>query len=143
MTRGYLPPAPRAARPNLEHVERPAGVRGGFRYSLSTGLWWWSPGMFQMHGFRPGEYQRVRPSLRLLLAMRHPAERAALAQAWRHLRTDGGLVAFRYRIVGVDGRIRPVFVMASFDSGSPDRDGGRRIGEVTGVMQSDDSTTAG
>lgn len=117
---------------SLEHVERPAGVKGGFRLSLTTGNWWWSAGMFQLHGYTPTQWRTVRPCGRLMLAHRHPDDRAAFAQAWRHLLSDGGVVAFRYRIVGIDGRIRPVFAMAYLDeiAGS-----GPRF--VTGVIQSD------
>jgi hypothetical protein len=119
-----------------EHTERPAGVKGGFRLSLASGKWWWSPGMFQLHGYRTGQLPSVRPTSRLLLAHRHPADRHAFAQAWRHLLADGGVVAVRYRIVGVDDRVRPVFAMASLRRSDGPADG-RQPPIVTGVMQSD------
>lgn len=115
-----------------EHIERPAGIRGGFRLSLASGRWWWSPGVFELHGFGRTGADGLVPSTRLLLAHRLAADRPAFDQAWRHLMTDGWATAFRYRIVGVDGRVRPVFVMASLDGGAD-----RRTGVVTGVMQSD------
>ena len=114
-----------------EHVERPAGVKGGFRFSMTTGQWWWSPGVFRLHGYDPEQSRSVRPDGRLLLAHRHPDDRRTFVQAWRHLLSDGGVVAVRYRIVGVDGRVRPVFAMAYLD-----REVGRPR-EVTGVIQSD------
>lgn len=113
-----------------EHTERPAGTKGGFRLSLTSGQWWWSPGVFELHGFSGNS--RVAPSTRLLLTRRHPDDRGSFIQAWRHLRSDGGVVAVRYRIVGVDGRVRPVFVMAYLDEII-----GRGPRFVTGVMQSD------
>ena len=116
-----------------EHTERPAGVKGGFRLSLVSGQWWWSPGVFELHGMRPGDELAARPSTRLLLARRHPADRGAFTQAWRHLIADGGVIAVRYRIVGVDGRVRPVFVMAYLDEIAGC---GPRF--VTGMMQSED-----
>lgn len=119
-----------------EHTERPAGVKGGFRLSLDSGQWWWSPGVFELHGFGPDDPLPIRPSTRLLLARRHPADRRAFIQAWRHLRSDGGVVAIRYRIVGVDGRARPVFVMAHLGDTT-----GRGPRFVTGVMQSDGAVT--
>ena len=123
-----------------EHVERPAGVKGGFRLSLSTGQWWWSPGMYRLHGYLPNQWSSVRPSGRLLLTHRHPDDRTAFAQAWSHLLTDGGMIAVRYRIVGVDGLVRPVFAMAYLDI--PDRGACGQQREVTGVMQSDGDAIA-
>lgn len=120
-----------------EHVERPAGVKGGFRLCLPTGQWWWSTGMYRLHGYRPQQWPSVRPSARLLLTHRHPADRSAFAQAWTHLLETGGVMAVRYRIVGVDGVIRPVFAMAYFDA--PAGAAGRPTGEITGVMQSEES----
>ena len=137
MAQQSLPPldssvdrAVRAAH-GREHVERPAGIKGGFRLSLTTGQWWWSPGMFELHGYHGAQVLSVRPTSRLLLTHRHPADREPFARAWQHLLSDGGVVAFRYRIVGDDDRVRPVFAMAYLDSASG------RGGEVTGVMQSD------
>ncbi len=120
-----------------DHVERPAGIKGGFRFSLTTGQWWWSPGMYRLHGYPPVQWRSVRPSGRLLLAHRHPADRPAFAQAWCHLLDEGGVIAVRYRIIGVDGLVRPVFAMAYFDRVGTGAGGQSR--EVTGVMQSDDS----
>ncbi len=114
-----------------EHVERPAGIKGGFRLSMITGQWWWSSGVFRLHGYGPEQSRAIRPNGRLLLAHRHPQDRHAFVQAWRHLLSDGGVVALRYRIVGADGCIRPVFAMAYLDV-----EGGRPR-EVTGVLQSD------
>lgn len=117
-----------------EHTEPPAGIKGGFRLSLVSGQWWWSPGVFELHGFGPAARLPARPSTRLLLARRHPADRGAFIAAWRHLLTDGGVVAIRYRIIGIDGRVRPVFVMAYLDEIT-----GRGPRFVTGMMQSEDA----
>ena len=51
-----------------DHVERPAGIKGGFRLCLTNGQWWWSPGMYRLHGYPPDRWRSVRPSGRLLLA---------------------------------------------------------------------------
>jgi hypothetical protein len=120
-----------------EHIERPAGIKGGFRLSIASGQWWWSPGVFELHGFGPLGPGAARPSTRLLLTRRHPGDRRAFAGAWRHLLTDGGVVALRYRIVGVDGRVRPVFVMAYLDEIA-----GHGPRFVTGMMQSEDDVIA-
>ena len=115
-----------------EHTEPPAGVKGGFRLSLVSGQWWWSPGVFALHGFRTPGRGSTGPSTRLLLGRRHPADREAFAQAWRHLLFDGGVVTLRYRIIGVDGQVRPVFVMAYLDEIT-----GHGPRFVTGMMQSE------
>src|SRR6478609_965134 len=68
-----------------EHVEAPAGIKGGFRFSLTDGAWWWSPGMYALHGYRQAQMRSVAPSTRLILSHRHPADRQAMAAAWAHL----------------------------------------------------------
>jgi PAS domain-containing protein len=111
-------------------IENPTGVKGGFRITLADGTWWWSPGMFTLHGYRPDEMPRVRPSTRLVLAHRHPDDRKAMANAWAHLIADGRLVALHYRVLGADGITRAVFALASTDH---HRKG--RPTAVTGVLQ--------
>ena len=55
-----------------------------------------------------------------------------MADAWAHLIADGHLVALHYRIVGADGVVRPVFVLASTDL-----DKAVPPTVVTGVMEFD------
>jgi PAS fold len=121
-----------AAAHSHEHVERPAGIKGGFRLCLATGQCWWSSGMFRLHGYSPAQWSAVRPSGRLLLAHRHPDDRRAVGQALEHLLADGGMIAVRYRVVGADGLVRPVFAMAYLGKA-----GHGSAREVTGVMESD------
>ena len=117
-----------------EHVEKPAGIKGGFRITLASDSWWWSSGMYILHGYRPDQVSAIVPTTRLVLAHRHPADRHAMAAAWSHLIADGKLVAFHYRVVGADGVIRPVFAMASTDFHR-----GHAPTVVTGVMQLESS----
>ena len=119
-----------------EHVEAPAGIKGGFRFSLTDGTWWWSPGMYALHGYRQTQLRRVAPSTRLILSHRHPADRQAMAAAWAHLLADGKLAAFHYRIVGADGITRPVFALASTDFNR-----GHEPTMVTGVLQLEEFNT--
>ena len=105
-----------------------AAVKGGFTVNLTDGSWWWSRGMYALHGYPDIEPPAVVPNNRLVLSHRDPADRLALRQAWTHLLMDGGMVALHYRIIGADQVRRPVFVMASIRSG---RDGDT----ITGVMQ--------
>ncbi len=119
-----------------EHVEAPAGIKGGFRFSLTDGAWWWSPGMYALHGYRQTQMRSIQPSTRLILSHRHPADRRAMAAAWAHLLADGKLAAFHYRIVGADGVVRPVFALASTDFNR-----GHDPTLVTGVLQLEEFST--
>ena len=119
-----------------EHVEAPAGIKGGFRFSLVDGAWWWSPGMYLLHGYGPNQMHRIAPSTRLILSHRHPADRQAMASAWAHLLAEGKLAAFHYRIIGADGVTRPVFAMASTDFNR-----GHAPTMVTGVLQLEEFST--
>lgn len=118
-----------------EQVEEPTEVKGGFRVALNTGLWWWSPGMFTLHGYRGRHAITTVPTTKLVIGHRHPDDRRAMADAWAHLVAEGGLVAFHYRIIGADGVIRPVFAMASTCNHT-----GRAPTVVTGVMQLESTT---
>jgi hypothetical protein len=111
-------------------------VKGAFRVTLADDSWWWSPGMYMLHGYRPGQVPQVIPSTRLMLAHLHPADRRSMNAAWAHLIADGELVALRFRIVGADGVVRPVFALAS--TGFAEREA---PSVVTGVLELD--TTRG
>jgi PAS domain-containing protein len=119
-----------------EHAAAPAGIKGGFRFSLTDDAWWWSPGMYALHGYRQAQMQKIRPSTRLMVIHRHPADRQAMAAAWAHLIADGSLAAFRYRILGADGVIRAVFALASTDFNR-----GHDPTLVTGVLQLEEFST--
>ena len=86
--------------------------------------------MYLLHGLPADQIGRVVPTTRLVLAHRHPADRVAVARAWAHLIAEGNLVAARYRIIGFDGVVRPVYAMASTDQQS-----GLVPTVVTGVLQ--------
>ncbi len=113
-------------------ITAPTGVKGAFRITLADGTCWWSPGMFTLHGDRAGRLSRLVPTTRMMVTHVHPADRRATANAWAHLIADGHLVALRYRIVGADEVIRPVFVLASTDL-----DKTHPPTVVTGVMEFD------
>jgi len=123
----------RKSHPRNLGSEAPSGVaeadlKGGFTINLTDGSWWWSTGMYLLHGYPDSRPPAVVPSSRLLLAHRDPADRDGFREAWGHLLMDGGMVALHYRIVGADQTRRPVFVMASIRA-DPDGD------VITGVMQ--------
>ena len=50
---------------------------GQYRLDLSTGVWWWSPETYRLHGFEPGD---VVPTTALVLAHKHPDDRERVRQ---------------------------------------------------------------
>jgi hypothetical protein len=110
----------------------PAGIKGAFRITLADGACWWSPGMFTLHGYRANQSPRLVPTTRIMISQVHPADLRGMADAWAHLIADGHLIALHYRIVGADGIVRPVFVLASTDL-----DKAHPPTVVTGVMEFD------
>ena len=56
-----------------------------FRYDVRSGDWWWSPGMFDLHGLTDGE---VAPSTELLMSHKHPEDLAGTEQTLRSVLTE-------------------------------------------------------
>jgi len=116
-----------------DHGPGPVGVRGGFGFDLADGSWYWSPGMYTLHGYRPGQVPGLTLGARLMLRHCYHADRTAVRSAWRrHLIIDGGLVTVHYRVLGADGVTRQVLVLAS-----PVHAGHRGLARFTGVMELD------
>ena len=94
MTRGHRPgvgvsPGTPAADPERSRsIDGLIALGGGttepvarFRFDAVDNTWWWSPAMYALHGFSPGE---VVPTTALLMAHKHADDRA---------RTEGRLRA--------------------------------------------------
>lgn len=135
MAQHHSPAPPLRVAPD-PHRHDTARVRGGFRFNPAADSGWWSPGMYRLHGYQPGQVPDTSPGARLALTHCHPADRAAVRAAYRHLQTGGGLVAVHYRVLGADGVSRRVFVLAT-----PVSDRHHRHVGVTGVMELDDEPT--
>lgn len=103
-------------------------VKGAFRIDLGQGQVWWSPGMWLLHGLRPRPAGEPAPGLRAMIRYRRPQDRPAMVRAWRQLRDTGLPVCFDDRILGLDGVIRPVMIIAAVTTA-----GGGLI--VEGVVQ--------
>ena len=88
-----------------------------FRFDVLTGTWWWSPGMFALHGFEAGE---VEPSTDLLMAHKHPEDLLATEDTLRGVLTTGEPFCCRHRVLDARGRVREVL---SVGEGFCDDDG--------------------
>jgi len=88
-----------------------------FRFDVVTGSWWWSPGMFALHGFEAGD---VEPSTDLLMAHKHPEDLLSTEDTLRGVLATGEPFCCRHRVVDAHGRIREVL---SVGEGFCDDDG--------------------
>ncbi len=67
-----------------------------FRWDVRSGEWWWSPELYRLYGYETGE---VVPSLTLLLAHQHDADRERAEQAFDRLIRDLKPFVFEHRAV--------------------------------------------
>jgi hypothetical protein len=85
---------------------------GQYRLDLATQAWWWSDGIYALHGFVPGE---VVPTTELVLAHHHPADRARLARFLARPRPSQEPFGALHRVVDATGRERSVVVVGRVD----------------------------
>lgn len=78
---------------------------GHFSHRPDTDEWWWSDGMYRIHGFEPGE---VVPTTELVMSHIHPDDRQA-AWGWREAALERGEpFSFVHRVTTAAGRDRVV-----------------------------------
>ncbi|MFE5340567.1 PAS and ANTAR domain-containing protein [Isoptericola sp. NPDC056578] len=101
------PPAPADDGSTLEHALDipPAPLTGSYRCLLPAETWWWSEGMYLVHGFEPGE---VVPSTALVLAHKHPDDRERVRRLLAAAQRTGTPFASVHRIMDARGRERTV-----------------------------------
>lgn len=102
----------------------PAQV-GRFRYTAATGRWWWSDGMFTIHGMAPGD---VVPTLALMSRHIHPEDRGRVLDAIGQCGVDGAPFGCQYRLLDLGGAERTVTLTGAGE----DDDSGLRA--VTGFL---------
>ncbi|GAA4719099.1 PAS fold-containing protein [Promicromonospora umidemergens] len=83
-------------------------VVGRYRYSIATQGWWWSDETFQIHGFEPGE---VVPTTTLVLAHKHPEDRARVSRVLASAAVTGEPFSSVHRIMDARGRERTLTVI--------------------------------
>ena len=76
---------------------------GEFRYDVPSDTWTWSDEVFRMHGFEPGE---VVPTTAMILAHKHPEDRARYAGLLATTSLHGGFFGSVHRIVDANGNAR-------------------------------------
>lgn len=86
-----------------------AGVRG-FRFWFTSQRWEWSPQVYAMHGYRPGE---IEPTTALLLAHKHPADRDQVAEAIADSIREGRPFSSRHRFFDTGGREHQVLLVSN------------------------------
>lgn len=95
---------------NTERALTPATnhLTGRYRYELATQRWWWSDETFQIHGFEPGD---VVPTTTLVLAHKHPEDRARVSRMFQGAAVTGEPFSSVHRIMDARGRERTLTVV--------------------------------
>ena len=99
---------------------------GPFRYDVQADRWWWSDEVYRMHGFEPGE---VVPTTAMILAHKHPEDRARYASALTASSVEGGSFASVHRIVDARGETRVLATIADAQL-----DGSGRVTAISGYF---------
>ncbi|WP_354531011.1 PAS and ANTAR domain-containing protein [Nakamurella sp. UYEF19] len=99
---------------------------GWFDYSVTADTWTWSPGLYEMHGFEPGE---IVPTTAVFVAHKHPDDRAHTDQVLAAVLATGAPYCCRHRIVTSRREIRTVVTI-----GRGYLDGSGRVASVQGYF---------
>jgi hypothetical protein len=92
---------------------------GGFRYIVRNDRWEWSDEVAHIHGYAPGT---VTPTTELVLAHKHPDDKATVGDLIMQVYRRGAPVTCRHRIIDTRGKEHLVLVVGdSFceDGGAP------------------------
>ncbi len=100
---------------------------GQYRLDLSTGVWWWSPETYRLHGFEPGD---VVPTTALVLAHKHQDDRERVRQVLDEARLTGEPFSSVHRIMDAHGGERFLVVVGQ---GRRDRETGE-VCELVGYF---------
>ena len=85
---------------------------GTYRYRRATDAWWWSDEVYAMHGFRPGD---VVPTSALLLAHKHPQDRAMVEHIINVEIPLTGSFCFRHKIIDARRQVRTIIAVGQSD----------------------------
>lgn len=84
-------------------------MAGSFRFWFADRRWEWSPEIYRMHGYEPGQ---VEPTTELLLAHKHPDDREHVAAALARSADQGEPFSSRHRFIDTRGAAHSVMVVA-------------------------------
>ncbi|WP_369640034.1 PAS and ANTAR domain-containing protein, partial [Nocardia sp. JMUB6875] len=87
----------------------PQPTAGSFRFWFASQRWEWSPEVYRMHGYTPGE---IEPTTELLLAHKHPDDREHVADAIARSINQGQPFSSRHRFIDTHGAEHAVMVVA-------------------------------
>lgn len=88
---------------------------GAYHWVPTGDQWRWNPAMSMLHGYRPGA---VTASRALVLAHKHPADRARAGELAAAVALHGHAYAWRHRILTVEGEVREVVDAGRAELGS-------------------------
>lgn len=93
----------------LEPTYHSSSNVGRFRFWFIGQRWEWSDELFRMHGYEPGT---VDPTTELLLAHKHPDDRAHVADLLDRALHSGDSFSSRHRFLDTAGDMHDVLVIA-------------------------------
>jgi hypothetical protein len=91
---------------------------GQFSYTVLTDTWWWSSGLYTVHGFIPGE---IVPTTELMRAHQHPDDRAGAIDLITSAIAAGKPFCSRHRIIDAQQRVHTVITLGEGIRGSDGR----------------------
>jgi hypothetical protein len=87
---------------------------GRFSYDVLGGKWDWDDEVFRIHGLEPGS---VTPDTELILASKHPDDRARVARLIDEVGQTGAAFSISYRILLPDGSEKRVVLVGQGEFG--------------------------
>jgi PAS domain S-box-containing protein len=105
--------------------DKPSTFAGLFQFDATTDRWEWSEEVYRIHGFEPGE---VVPTTALILAHKHPDDKAHFQALLEGALRDGRPMVSHHRILNGKAKTRYILVIAG-----PWRDADGSIRGVKGV----------
>jgi hypothetical protein len=105
---------------------QPAGTVGHYTYTVTSGRWSWSDGLYAMHGYHPRD---IEPSTEVMLSHKHPDDRSRALAVLEVAVETGEPFSCYHRIIDRMGQVRSVL---SVGHGIKGPDG--RVTEVVGYF---------
>lgn len=94
---------------------------GAYTWHPATDRWTWNDTMFQLLGYHPGQ---IHPSRALVVAHKHPADRAMVEHVMAEAAAHALPYAHRHRIVSITGEVLEVTAIGYLAEGGAARPGG-------------------